>query len=61
MANKTNVVPLAGASPNETDRDARKMRSERPYVRAYVKASDGVLGIPAFIEKNGGMRSSFVA
>ena len=37
------------------DRDAKKMRGERPFVFANVRAGKGVADIAAFIEKQGGL------
>ena len=37
------------------DRDAKKMRGERPFVFANVRAGKGVAEIAAFIEKQGGL------
>jgi len=39
------------------DRDARKMRGERPFVFANIRAGTGVPEIAAFIEAEGGLRS----
>jgi urease accessory protein len=58
VINKTDLAPLVGASLDVMDRDARKMRGERPFVFAQVKAGMGVAEIAAFIEKTGGLRSS---
>ncbi|GAB4372716.1 MAG: urease accessory protein UreG [Kiloniellaceae bacterium] len=56
VINKTDLAPLVGASLEVMDRDARKMRGERPFVFAQVKAGQGVPEIAAFIEKTGGLR-----
>ncbi len=61
VINKTDLAPLVGASLEVMDRDARKMRGERPFVFARVKAGQGVPDIAAFIEKTGGLRNRFVA
>lgn len=55
VINKTDLAPLVGASLEVMDRDAKKMRGERPLVFAQVKAGQGVDEIAAFIEKLGGL------
>src|SRR5512138_184425 len=55
VINKTDLAPLVGASLEVMDRDARKMRGERPFVFAQVKAGKGVPEIAAFVEKTGGL------
>ncbi len=57
VINKTDLAPLVGASLEVMDRDAKKMRSARPFVFAQVKGGQGVAEIAAFIEKTGGLRS----
>ncbi|NIA69316.1 urease accessory protein UreG [Pelagibius litoralis] len=57
VINKTDLAPLVGASLEVMDRDARKMRGERPFVFAQVKAGQGVSEIAAFVEKLGGLSS----
>ncbi|MGK9232804.1 urease accessory protein UreG [Inquilinus limosus] len=55
VINKTDLAPLVGASLEVMDRDARKMRGERPFVFARVRSGDGVAEIASFIEKAGGL------
>ncbi|MDJ0942793.1 MAG: urease accessory protein UreG [Kiloniellales bacterium] len=55
VINKTDLAPLVGASLEVMDRDARKMRGERPFVFAQVKAGQGVPEIAAFIRRLGGL------
>ncbi|WP_343717138.1 urease accessory protein UreG [Inquilinus sp.] len=57
VINKTDLAPLVGASLEVMDRDARKMRGDRPFVFARVRGGDGVAEIAAFIEKAGGLGS----
>ncbi len=57
VINKTDLAPLVGASLEVMDRDARKMRGERPFVFAQVKAGQGVPEIAAFIERLGGLET----
>ena len=61
VINKTDLAPLVGASLEVMDRDARKMRGERPFVFAQVKAGKGVPEISSFIENVGGLKNANVA
>jgi urease accessory protein len=56
VINKIDLAPLVGASLEVMDRDARKMRGDRPFVFANLKAGEGVTEIAAFIVERGGMR-----
>ena len=56
VINKTDLAPLVGASLEVMDRDAKKMRGERPFVFAQVKAGKGVEEIANFIANSGGLR-----
>ncbi len=58
VINKTDLAPLVGASLEVMDRDARRMRGERPFVFAQVKAGLGVEAIAGFIAKAGGLMVS---
>jgi urease accessory protein len=55
VINKTDLAPLVGASLEVMDRDARKMRGDRPFVFTNLKAGTGVAEIAAFIVERGGM------
>ena len=55
VINKTDLAPLVGASLEVMDRDARKMRSDRPFVFTNLKVGTGVAEIAAFIVERGGM------
>ena len=57
VINKTDLAPLVGASLEVMDRDAKKMRGERPFVFAQVKAGQRVDEIAAFIQKLGGLEA----
>ena len=56
VINKIDLAPLVGASLEVMDRDARRMRGERPFVFTNLKAGDGVDRIVAFIAEQGGLR-----
>lgn len=53
IINKTDLAPLVGASLEVMDRDARKMRVERPFYFTNLKQEKGLDEIIAFIEKQG--------
>ena len=55
VINKIDLAPHVGASLEIMDRDARKMRGERPFVFANIRAGTGVAEIAAFIERHGGL------
>jgi urease accessory protein len=56
VINKTDLAPMVGASLEVMDRDAKKMRGERPFVFSNLKTGDGVEAIIAFIVKQGMLR-----
>jgi urease accessory protein len=55
VINKIDLAPLVGASLEVMDRDARKMRGERPFLFTNLKALQGVAEIASFIVKTGGV------
>ena len=55
VINKIDLAPLVGASLEVMDRDARKMRGERPFVFANIREGKGVIDIDRFIAKAGGL------
>ena len=55
VINKIDLAPLVGASLEVMDRDARKMRGDRPFVFSNLKAGDGVATITDFIVETGGL------
>ena len=57
VINKIDLAPLVGASLEVMDRDARKMRGERPFLFTNLKIDQGVTEIVAFIEQAGGLTS----
>jgi urease accessory protein len=56
VINKIDLAPHVGASLEVMDRDARKMRGERPFVFTNIRAGKGVAEIAAFIERQGGLK-----
>jgi urease accessory protein len=53
VINKTDLAPYVGANLDIMASDARKMRSERPFVMCNLKAQDGLDAVIGFIEKKG--------
>ena len=53
IINKTDLAPIVGASLDVMDRDAKKMRGERPFVFSNLKAAQGVDDIISFIVREG--------
>jgi len=56
VINKIELASLVGASLEVMDRDAKKMRGERPVVFANVQKGDGVDEIIDFIVEAGGLK-----
>jgi urease accessory protein len=61
VINKTDLAPMVGADLGVMERDAKKMRGERPFVFARVKHGVGLGAIVDFIVETGGLRSSDAA
>lgn len=57
VINKTDLAPLVGADLSVMDRDAKKMRGERPFVFTNIKAGDGVGEIASYIVSNGALKA----
>ena len=55
VINKIDLAPLVGASLEVMDRDAKKMRGERPFIFTNLKANKGVHEIARFIAQTGGL------
>ena len=53
VINKIDLAPLVGASLEVMDRDARKMRGERPFVFTNLKTGQGLPAVVEFIEREG--------
>src|SRR5208282_5284617 len=50
VINKIDLAPMVGASLEVMDRDAKRMRGERPFIFANIRAGIGVADIAAFVE-----------
>ncbi|GAB4532620.1 MAG: urease accessory protein UreG [Roseibium sp.] len=55
IINKTDLAPYVGANLDVMDRDAKKMRKDRPFVFANMRAGVGIDEIVEFIENKGGL------
>ena len=55
VINKTDLAPHVGADLAVMDRDARKMRGDRPFVMAQIRNGEGVEEIAGFIARKGGL------
>src|SRR5579864_8258696 len=55
IINKVDLAPLVGASLEIMDRDAKKMRGERPFVFTNLKSGEGVAHIVDFVVEQGGL------
>jgi urease accessory protein len=56
VINKIDLAPMVGASLEVMDRDARKMRGDKPFVFSNLKTGQGVCEIVSFIESAGMLR-----
>ncbi len=56
VINKIDLAPMVGASLEVMDRDARRMRGERPFIFTNLKIDQGLEDIVRFIETKGLMR-----
>lgn len=55
VINKTDLAPYVGADLGVMDRDSKKMRGDRPFVFANIRAGEGVEDIARFIIDQGGL------
>jgi len=58
VINKTDLAPHVGASLEVMERDALKMRGERPFVFTNLKTQQGVEDVMAFIRRQGLMEDA---
>ena len=55
VINKTDLAPHVGADLAVMDRDAKRMRGERPFVFTNMKTGEGVAEIAALVQRLGGL------
>ena len=55
VINKIDLAPHVGASLEVMERDARRMRGDRPFVFTNIRAGLGVEEVARFIEERGGL------
>ncbi len=55
IINKIDLAPLVGASLDIMDRDARKMRGDRPFVFSNLRKQTGLAEVVDFIMQTGGL------
>src|SRR6056300_1416064 len=53
IINKTDLAPIVGASLEVMERDAKKMRGERPFLFTNLKAGEGLQDVIGFIVERG--------
>jgi urease accessory protein len=53
IINKIDLAPMVGASLEVMNRDAKRMRGERPFIFTNLKIGQGLEEIVSFIEKQG--------
>ncbi|MFT9383144.1 MAG: urease accessory protein UreG [Acetobacter orientalis] len=55
VINKIDLAPHVGADLGVMDRDSKRMRGQRPFIFANIRAGEGVESIAAFIIEQGGL------
>ena len=55
VINKIDLAPFVGADLGVMERDAKRMRGERPFVLTNIKAGEGVEVVETFIVSAGGL------
>ena len=58
VINKIDLAPLVGADLGVMDRDARRMRDERPFVFTNIRAGQGVGEVADFVCEAGGLSAA---
>ena len=53
VINKIDLAPMVGASLEVMDRDAKRMRGERPFLFTNLKTGQGLEEVVRFIERQG--------
>jgi len=55
VINKIDLAPMVGASLEVMDRDAKRMRGERPFVFTNIREGHGVAEVARFVVEQGGL------
>jgi urease accessory protein len=55
VINKTDLAPHVGASLDVMERDAKRMRGDRPFVFTNLKTGEGAADVARFLEHQGGL------
>jgi len=55
VINKIDLAPMVGANLEVMDKDARRMRGQRPFIFTNIKAGKGVAEIARFLVETGGL------
>ncbi len=55
VINKIDLAPMVGADLSVMDRDAKRMRGNRPFVFANMKTGEGLETVARFVETRGGL------
>jgi urease accessory protein len=55
VINKIDLAPYVGASLEVMDRDAKKMRGERPFIFTNIRSGKGVSEVAEFVARIGGL------
>ncbi|MFT5350569.1 MAG: urease accessory protein [Planctomycetota bacterium] len=58
VINKIDLAPMVGASLDVMERDAKKMRGDKPFIFTNLKTNDGIEKIIPFIIENGMLNQS---
>jgi urease accessory protein len=53
IINKTDLAPMVGASLEVMDRDAKKMRGDKPFIFTNLKKEEGLNAVIEFIKNKG--------
>ncbi|HEY6558375.1 MAG TPA: urease accessory protein UreG [Polyangiaceae bacterium] len=56
VINKTDLAPHVGASLEVMDRDAKRMRKDKPFVFTSIRSGSGVSAVSEFIVREGLLR-----
>ncbi|AFY43550.1 urease accessory protein UreG [Nostoc sp. PCC 7107] len=52
VINKTDLAPFVGADLNVMERDAKKMRGEKPFIFTNLKTQSGLTDVVSFVSKH---------